>query len=276
MTRRLKLLTGLSTLTVAGALALSACGGEGEGSEGGEGAEGATTPVLAGGEGETAEGEGEGGESEGEGASGKDPATDDVEYIHRLGQARGHLVAFITLHKMAAHDMAMTHAKHPESELYADLEPAFTARNKPGFADELPALADAVAQDGNVDAAYAAVTKAITANEPDVELGVYLLAIATITRTAGDEFKIGVSETGAVTNAHEYQDAFGFLTASLEMTEALSGTNDEERAAIETTKAQLKLALEEFGDLTADQTSGRSAPLYGAAARIELAALGLQ
>ena len=54
MARRLKLLTGLSTIALTGALALSACGGEGEGAAPG------------------AEGEGAGavqhGEAEGEGA----------------------------------------------------------------------------------------------------------------------------------------------------------------------------------------------------------------
>ncbi|MEM8770801.1 MAG: hypothetical protein AAGD92_04030 [Pseudomonadota bacterium] len=270
MTRRLKLLTSLSTLTAASALALTGCGGEGEGAEG-EGAAGGVSPSLS------AEGEGEGGEGEGEGegASGADPATDDVEYLHRLGQVRGHLVAFIELHRIGAHEMSATHAKHPESELYADLVPAFAARNKPGFADELNALVTAMENDGDIDGAYEAVKAAIDANEPGVDVATRLMSIATIARTAGDEFVIGVAESGEITNAHEYQDAYGFLTAARETLLKVEAYTQAEREAIATVDEQLAIALDEFDDLTATQIDGKSSVIYSAAARIEIAALGL-
>lgn len=212
------------------------------------------------------------GEGEGEGASTADPATDDIEYLHRLGQARGHLVAFMALHRLGEHEMSMTHAKHPESELYADLVPAFTARGLRGFAQELAALADAVETGENVDAAYAEVRKAISANEPEVDVETRLTAIATLARTAGDEFAIGVAEDGSVTNAHEYQDAYGFLTAAREMLAATDTTGAGDQQAIEHADEQLETALAEFDALTAERVGGNASVIHGAAARMEIEA----
>lgn len=280
MTRKLKLLTGLSTLAVASAFALAGCGGEGEGAEG-EG-EGATTTVSAEGEGEGAAvesaGEGEGGESEGEGAAGSgDPATDDAEYLHRLGQIRGHLVAFMELYRAGETQNAMMHAKHPESELYAALEPAFQARRFVGFADELTRLVDeANAENGDVERAYAAVISAIRANQPDTDVSNVLMAVSKIARTAGDEFSLGVAEDGSVANLHEYQDAYGFLTAAREMLSEEETNDINASEAIAVAHEQIDLALEAFSGLIADQTDGSASTLYGAAARIEIVALGLR
>ena len=290
MTRRYKLLSGLSTLTLAGALALSACAegeGEGEGAEGegaptavseGEGAEGAggESEGSEGAGGESEGGEGEGGESEGEGSSGADPATDDVEYLLRLGLVRGHMFAFNELHAAGAHDLAMTHAKHPGDELYADLEPAFAARGKPGFADGLSAIADAATSGGDVDAAYEALKASIIANAPTVSFAERLLAIAGLARTAGEEFVIGVEDDGTISNAHEYQDAYGFLNAAQEILAEVEPEGAAESAAAQITADQLAAALADFGELTAEQTTVDSTVIYGAAARIEIAALGLQ
>ena len=269
MSRRTKLLSSLSTLTIVSAVALSACGSDGEGE--GESGEGSFTTHAQ----NAAVSEGEGSESEGEGASNADPVVDDVEYLHRLGQVRGHLVAFITLHQLGAYEMSQTHAKHPESELYADLKPAFAARGKPGFAAELSALVNSVDDGGDVNAALTALNAAISAHEPMVSVATKLRAIGALARTAADEFAIGVEENGAISNAHEYQDAFGFLTAAQAMLASLEPESDAEIEAIEQTKTQLQLALENFGDLTAAQTDGQASTIFGAAARIEIAALGL-
>ena len=151
MTRRVKLMTGLSTLAAASALALTGCGGEGENSEGGEGESGLS--ALAGeaeAEGETGAGEGET-EGEGEGANAADADASDVAYIHLLGLVRGHLIAFSELYRAGAREMAMMHVKHPESELYTSLRPAFEARGLGGFGEELTALSDAAEAGGDIE-----------------------------------------------------------------------------------------------------------------------------
>lgn len=271
--RRLKTVSSLSVLTLAGVVAVQGCSGEHSESESSQDLQG--TAVIAS-EGEGGEGEGQSeGQGESEGGSSYNPATDDAEYLHRLGQVRGHLIAFITLHNLGADEMSATHAKHPESELYADLIPAFKARKLPGFAAELDALTSAMARGTDIDSAYSTLQAAISNNEPQVSVSVWLKAMATLARTAGDEFKIGVGEDGTVTNAHEYQDAFGFLMAARDMLARLSPSNDDEKAAIAKVDGQLDLALEEFSDLRATKIDGRSSPIYGAAARIELAALAL-
>lgn len=212
------------------------------------------------------------GEGEGEGATGTDPVNDDVEYLHQLGQTRGHLDAFMALHRSGAHEMATTHAKHPESELYTNLEPAFDARGKAGFAQELDALTQAVANDGNVDAAYGDLMKAISENEPDADLATQLMAIATLARTAGKEFAIGVAEDGRVVNAHEYQDAWGFLTAAKEMLASHEPHNAQEAQAVALAEKQLDVGLAEFDTLTASRVDGKASVIHGAAARIEIEA----
>jgi len=283
MTRRLKLFTSLSTLAATSALALSACGGEGEGE--GEGAEGEGLASAygtegegegAGGEGEGAEGEGEGGESEGEGAANDgDPATDDAEYIYQLGLVQGHLIAFRELYALGETDMAATHAKHPESELYAALAPAFAARSKPGFADELDALVAAGEEDGDMDAAYADAIAAIEAHIPDADVKNYLLAAAKMAETAAEEFDIGVEDDGAISNAHEYQDAFGFLVSARNIVSMAQADTVDESEAVGVAQEQIEIALGAFDELTASSTDGAPSTLYGAAARIEIAALGL-
>lgn len=213
-----------------------------------------------------------GGEGEGEGASTADPVTDDVEYLHRLGQVRGHLVAFMALRRLGEHELSLTHAKHPESELYADLVPAFAARNRPGFAGELAALAAAVEQGENVDAAYAEVRNAISANEPEVDVATQLMAVAALARTAAVEFGIGVADDGAVVNSHEYQDAYGFLTAARDMLAGMRTGDEAEADAKASADEQLQVALDELDTLTAQRVDGRAAAIHGAAARIEIEA----
>src|SRR5690606_14752630 len=86
-----------------------------------------------------------GGEGEGEGASAPaDLSQDDAAYLAHLGLVRGHLWVGVQLYNAGHKGMALTHMKHPKDELYADLEPAFEARNEAGFADVLSALAAAV------------------------------------------------------------------------------------------------------------------------------------
>ena len=255
-------------------------GGESEGSESeGSESEGSESEGSESEGSESEGGESEGGESEGgesEGASGgANPVTSDVEYLHRLGQVRGHLTVFIALHQLGAHEMSRTHAKHPKSELYADLIPAFQRRSMAGFANELEALSRAVADGGDLETAYRNVSASITKNEPNVSVATHLAAISKVTRTAGDEFNIGVTKDGTIVNAHEYQDAYGFLMAARKTLDRLKPDNNEEREAVDLAKQQLTTALKEFGDLTAAKTNGKSSVLYGAAARIELAGLGL-
>ncbi len=266
MTRRRKQLTSLSTLTLSSVLVLTGCGGEGDG-EGVSGAHYATTKASS------ANG-GEGGE--GEGAAVLDSASDDVEYIHQLGLIRGHLAAFIELYRAGEFDMAMTHAKHPESEIYTNLLSAFERRQVPGFREDLTVLNETAKNRGDIEAAYLRVKEAISANEPKVSVAAQLLAISAIVRTAADEFDLGVGGDGAVTNLHEYQDAYGFLTAAREILATVQAADPDDADAIALASAQIDQILDTFAGLTAAHTGDKASALYGAASRIEITALGLE
>ncbi len=280
MARRLKLLTGLSTLALSGALALGGCGGEGEG-EGAEGeaataeAHGAHSAEAAGG---AAEGEGAkapaGGESEGA-ARGGNPTTDDVAYLTQLLRVRGHLMAFHELYGAASYENASVHVKHPESELYAALVPAFKARGNAVFADALSALAAANETGGDVEGAYDAVKAAITAVEPKTSLKNRVLAASKVARIAADEFDVAAEDDGKISNVKEYQDAYGFLSVSKEMLLAASAGNGDERAALYAAIEQLDAVIREFDGWSPQTTTLKPSAIYGAAARIEIAGLGL-
>ena len=277
MTRKLKLISNLSTAAAVSALALSGCGGaEGEGESEAQGAENVAvaiddpTAAIAG----EAEGEGEN-EGEGAAAATGDPATDDVEYLYRLGMACGHLIAFMELYRAGAYDMAATHVKHPESELYAELQPAIAARDKPGFAGELEMLAEAVESRSDVEAAYEKTFAAIRNHMPETNARTKLMAVSRIVHAAADEFDIGVGDNGAVEAPHEYQDAYGFLTAAREILAEADTSDINAGEAIAVAHEQIDMSLNAFEGLTAGSTGGDASTLYGAASRIEIAALGL-
>lgn len=278
MARRLKLLTGLSTIAL-GAAALGGCGGgEGEGEAGVSGAaESGTTDhgvLLAG------EGEGEGGEGEGEGAAAADLATDPVAYLHQLFLIRGHLHAGASLYAAGEQAMAATHMKHPEDELYVGLAPAFEARGVNGFATELQALATSVANGApadQVEAGLAAVKRAIdeAAAAAQASPAEILLAVAALLRTAGEEFDIGV-KGGTIVNPHEYQDAHGFMTIAVETLSALDAGGGKTDEMIAQAREQAGLALAVAPTVIPPESiETKSSTIYGAAARMEIIARGL-
>ncbi|GAB3291338.1 hypothetical protein [Parahaliea aestuarii] len=227
-----------------------------------------------------------GGEGEGEGlAQNVDPATNDVAYLSQLGLMRGHLLVGLELYRAGHIEHARMHMKHPKSELYADMEPAFKARGSAGFADQLTALANAVESDDSsaeeVEAAYAAVLEGISASEarvgslsPATRLGV----VVKLVRTAADEYALGVVD-GKVVNGHEYQDAYGFTRTAQSLVANMDVGDDADLAA---TRDGVKALIQGLFDanlwlgiMPPEAVDGNASQLYGAAARIEIAALSL-
>ncbi|GGZ97932.1 hypothetical protein GCM10008090_02820 [Arenicella chitinivorans] len=227
------------------------------------------------------EGEGEG---EGEGAGSVDLATNDLAYLTQLALMRGHLFVGNALYQAGHFEHAKMHMKHPESELYAAVEPAFKARGVRGFAAQLTTLSTAVEQeqgDAVVSAAYAAVVEAITANEKAVNVASISVAqqlklVAEIMRVAGEEYAIAVVD-GKMENAHEYQDALGFTTVSKRIVSDISVANGGERDAKEAALAHLD-ALEAHWPsmIPPDSLATEASALYVAAAKIELLAFGVK
>lgn len=281
MARRLKLLTGLSTIALTGALALSGCaGGEGEGSadtgegadsahhgeaEGGE-AEGAPAPVAAGGE--------------SEGAALAEVASDKATYLSALQIVRGHLRAGVEIYAGGDRELGPQHLRHPQAEIMTTLAPAFAAFNATSFEPTIDALAaagEAGASPAEIGDLHAAALKAIAqaGASADATLKEKLLAVAKTMTVAGDEYAIAVRD-GQIVNLHEYHDAYGFIATAIGDIEAVTGDSDAERAAIAATLEQAKIAATAAPSVVPSATEMKSASvIYGAAARIELAARAL-
>lgn len=209
-----------------------------------------------------------------------DLAADNVAFLERLGLIRGHLYVGRKLYGAGEVAMARTHMKHPRDELYAGLVPAIEARGASAFDQPLSGLARAVESDAGDDAvhqAWSALDQSIREVEAAIDATVaqHLLAIAGITRTAAEEYAIGVID-GRLDNAHEYQDAWGFVQIAKLRLEGLSGADDDETRAIE----RAATALADLGGLWPGlapdgMVDGDASRLHGAAARIELAARSL-
>lgn len=273
MARRLKLLTGLSTLALTGSLALSACGGEG--AEG----EAAAPPGGA------HHGEAEGGEAapaggEAEGAALVDAASDKASYLSALQIVRGHLKAGVELYLAGDRNLGPQHLRHPQAEILTSLAPAFAAYGASGVEAAIDALAAAGEQEaspaeiGRLEtAALDAVRKA--GGMADATTKERLLAAAKTLTVAGDEYAIAVKD-GAIVNLHEYHDAYGFIAVAASDVAALAGDGDAEKAAIAGALEQVKLAATAAPAVN-PPTDGLSpaSVIYGAAARIEIAARAL-
>ncbi|WP_347330756.1 hypothetical protein [Marinimicrobium locisalis] len=228
------------------------------------------------------EGEGEGGEGEGEGGGAVDLTTNDAAYLGQLGLVRGHLWVGVQLYKAGHTDMALTHMKHPGDELYTGLKPALAARDEDGFAEALTALAEAVEQEqptNVVERRYMALEKGIAdaENLHTASLGTILMSIERMVRTAADEYAIGVKE-GEIVNMHEYQDSYGFVEAAKARLKLLSDMQREESPeAVAEVKDQLNAVSGLWSGLAPDgNVKGDASKLYGAAARIQLAAWELE
>jgi len=221
------------------------------------------------------------GEGEGEGqGSAKDInlATDDRPYLAQLGLVRGHLYVGHQLYMDGHLEHAKTHMKHPESELYAAMIPAFEARGTSGFADELAGLANAVNQDQGheaVDHAYQHLISAIVLNEQAVSEQTQAAAerlklAADLLRVAGEEYAIAVVD-GKMENAHEYQDALGFTKTARVVISQLDDSEIKSKA-----DALIENIMPLWPSLIPPATLDTTADeIYGTAARVELLALGM-
>jgi len=218
----------------------------------------------------------EGGEG-GEGATSADAIASDAVYLSQLAFIRGHLNVGVSLYREGFSEGSVTHMKHPQDEIYANLLPAIHARNANGFAYELAELAASI-EDGSstaeVDAAYKNVIAAIAnAENAVVDLNAKTLGsvIVEVVRTSAAEFDIAVDDNGNLEAEHEYQDSLGFVRIANELLDQLRGMT-ENAEAIAAIEAQL-LALEPVwtGVRAPQKLETDPSVIYGAAGRIEFA-----
>jgi len=217
---------------------------------------------------------GEGGE-QGTGGSG------DADFLTLLGLVEGHLRAGMELYRQGAADMAKTHMKHPSDELYVDLEPALVSRKREGFAPSLESLAHAIETGRPVDEAQKAFDAALAdidrARAASTELGDRLESITNLVRKAADEYGEGVKD-GKIIELHEYQDAWGFTQAAKAQLASLSS---EDRTRMGKSFDEIARELDGLDSawpafIAPTSITADASVLYGAAARIEIAALAVK
>lgn len=288
MTRRLKLISGLSTIAATGALALVGCGAEGEGE--GEGAPAQSSSAMAVGEGE-GEGEGEGDRpvpgaalaapAGGEGEGGVDiaaAATDPVVFISALAIAEAHVLAARDAFAAGRTQEAAEMFAHPVSEVLADMEGALAARgvaplndlfiaaSEGALAGETPdaiaartaaivdALSDAAKNAPSDGRSASAVAAGVASDQIDRAVDMYRLATA----------------SGAYGN---YLDGYGFYRAA---ESAFSRSRTEIERANPAAAAQIAAALTALavaypGAAPPAQINADVAALSAASSRVMLA-----
>ncbi|MCY3818072.1 MAG: hypothetical protein OXH52_01730 [Gammaproteobacteria bacterium] len=202
-------------------------------------------------------------------------ALTDTEYLVRLGLMRGHLLVGHELYGQGALDAARSHSKHPTDELYAGMDNEFAARHTTGFGNEL--TAHALASEGEdgaaVSAAYATLAAAIARTEAAVQTSPSMIVdvTAALLREAAAEYAIGIVD-GRLSNAHEYQDAYGFTQVALSW--AKGATPHEVFDPIVERIEGLSEMM--WPDLVPPEELGqKAARIYGAAAEVEILGLVL-
>lgn len=207
----------------------------------------------------------------------------DAEYLTQLGLMRGHLLVGHALLAIGEESAAQTHAKHPSDELYAGVQPLFAERGAVGFATELEAHAQAVANGdrANVETAYATLMEAIGRSEAVIDASPRLTArvIVSLLREAAVEYAIGIVD-GRLENVHEFQDAYGFANVALNMARrhhATMTTTDADRRVFE----QIARRIAELADMwpslmPPEQLAQDATRLHAAADDIERLALQIE
>lgn len=201
-------------------------------------------------------------------------ALSDTEYLVRLGLMRGHLLVGHELYGQGALDAARSHSKHPTDELYAGMEHEFAARGTTGFGEEL--TAHALASEGEdaaaVSAAYATLAAAITRAEAAVQTSPAMIVDVTVAllREAAAEYAVGIVD-GRLSNAHEYQDAYGFTRVALSWARSVDSNDILDRIA-----HRIEALRDMWPSLVPpEELQQKAARLYGAAAEVEILGLDL-
>lgn len=210
----------------------------------------------------------------GEGGEGGAPATASpgTALLIELGKLEAHLLAAARLYDAGSVNDAMVLAAHPEAEFLPELRRKLAER---GIADVTPAadaLGEAVAEGSEIDAALDAAVGAIRGATDAADVGTRERydAIVQLVRDAAGEYGHAV-DNGEVVDPVALEEARGFLGAA----SALVDTEADGEVGRKTEKL-LTGARVVFPDKPGGTDFQPDASiLWGAAARVEIAALRL-
>lgn len=221
----------------------------------------------------------DGGKAADDGAQGGIGDLTEADYLTALGLVEGHLRAAVELAAADQRMMAVTHAEHPGDEIQGALGGALEARGAESFAPELDGLVATLRSDAavaDVEAANAVVLEAIAAarSHASGDAGPRLSATVNLARIAAQAYDAGVVD-GAIADLLEYQDAWGFVQIARDQLHQIAASNDPEAAAVAAEMlSELGAAEPLFPSIVPEgEITGPSSLLWGAAARMEFAAL---
>lgn len=225
---------------------------------------------------------GEGGEG-GEGGGG--PVDTDEELLGALMMMRGHLYAADELYQGGRKQEAVAHFYHPTAEVYESVRATLERRQVPHFDADVNALGAAASSqaDAKVRQGYQTVQQRIDAaaasipeekrNSPQFLVPV----VVDVLKQATHEYEEAVRE-GKFVNVAEYQDGFGFARVAQQTLESIRPQLQASNAqAYQEVQAQLEAMLQAWpGAVPPAQPTLSVSELFGALARLELAAQGLR
>jgi hypothetical protein len=161
--------------------------------------------------------DGEGGE--GEGSFARIDAMQALPVEKRLAFMSGHVEAGLALYRAGAPDQAARHLLHPVSETHASERGGLDALGfKPEVFEQVSAALDSGKPASEVEPLLAeaeanvAAMRAAAGGEPKALIEYLMLTLA-------DEYDAGVDD-GAIVNAGEYQDAYGFAVVARDIAAA--------------------------------------------------------
>ncbi|MDG1068688.1 MAG: hypothetical protein P8P40_10010, partial [Sulfitobacter sp.] len=214
---------------------------------------------------------------EGEGAVPEDP---EVVLLRDLGRIEGYLMTALQLYEQGDIAAAQNHFAQAVSEEFDTATGLLAEKGQATALDQLISLADAATAQQPLEAlrlATAELQTALEAIRSDSSAFQQTTALVALMRFAAERYSIATAKN-TVTNLYEYQASWGFLNVI--KTQATTMTqSDNSSVAKAGTKVlgYLAATAPAFGDMMGQGiTDMRASLIYGAAARIELASIGLQ
>lgn len=225
-------------------------------------------------DGDTADAGQDAGDGAEPGAPPEPQLSDGAARVFVLGQISGHLSAARELHETGDLEHAQRHFAHPVGEVIAGNPGVFVEAEQADLAAAVEAVATVAAINGDsdeeFDAVYDAAQAQIAAGMAKESLADHASGLSALMDQARDEFDTGVTD-GAVSDAIEYQDTWGFAVA---LRAAFNDRRAEYDAASEAQAGELDMAIRALQDLRRSVNADPPAPtsaIRSAITRVQIA-----
>jgi hypothetical protein len=201
----------------------------------------------------------------------------ELAYALRLALTDVHLHAAVEVYRVGLVPEAMGLAGHPEAEVMDDLRADLDARGIPDFSDDMYLLMDAIGAEkpvAEVEAAYLVVAQAIAAAYGDTPARARFDAAFQFARQAAIEYA-EITAGGTVSAPDTYIETQSMIAIAGGLLDPLAAGSDATAEAARQAQAVLDTASEAYSAPGTPPEARDTTILYGVAARVELAGLGV-